>query len=198
MAVHKSGPPLPSKVQFPPGKTTLSFKAFADETTTVDVEYTIVAPGGVTFANGTSKETLNGFAVGLDDTVVPKAVQFTAAGQPVQVPIHVQGRARGASGGSFGLTWVIPVKITSAGVTTLGVAAGGPAGADADVERAFSTELLLCRVCELLESVAEDIRPAAAPAAALKSAVRKTGARRGASTRSTPKKSARGKRTRGR
>jgi hypothetical protein len=90
---------VPAKaVSFPNAQTTLAFDATADPgDRRVDVLYTITTPG-VTFANGTTEERLNGHPVRTSGTRVSRAVRLVRTDGDAPI-IEVMAQIREVPGG---------------------------------------------------------------------------------------------------
>ena len=143
---------MPGLVTFPPGTTSLSFNASATAPSAVDVTYLIMHPPGVTFANGSTRESLPNQPVGTGLTPIAKNVQFRFTGAIPSVPIRVAGtvQERGPGGSSFPVSWVAPVQITpasfAASLTSEAVALPATAGPDGRADLLAAIR----RLCELL------------------------------------------------
>jgi hypothetical protein len=113
MTVRKvGGTPVPAGVTMPSDPdTVLSFDAIASKNgERVNVVYAIRSPAAARFANGTTRETLVGFGVSVSaPQAVAKAVTFT--GHVAPGTIVVDGAVTDGSGGSFTLTWIVPVLV---------------------------------------------------------------------------------------
>jgi len=203
MTIKQVGnPPVPGTVTFPPGVTTLTFIAIADKAgAAVNVTYRIRSPAGVTFANGSTSESLVSAPVGLNQTPVSKGVRFSAGGAP-PVPIVVDGTVLDAANGlAFPLTWIVPVQITQIAPHLAAASVAGPATLAEDADPAAEAAALIRRLHDLLPALdAMSARPArgghqrsrgqkkattATKRAAKKSATTQGGAKKATSKKST-------------
>jgi hypothetical protein len=154
---------VPAKaVSFPHAQTTLAFDATADPgDRRVDVLYTITTPG-VTFANGTTEERLNGHPVRTSGTRVSKAVRLARTDGDAPI-IEVMAQITEVPGGDTQEQgWAIGV-MTGGGAAALGAAAfiaesfEGRGGGLSDAEIAHAEtargilQVLLVAVDDLLE-----------------------------------------------
>jgi hypothetical protein len=181
MSMQKIGiEPQPSDVKFPPGRTTLVFKAQATPAADVMVTYQILS-SGVTFENGTSDELLARFPVGIDPTPVEKPVRFTFEGDTPPLEIHIAGTATPLDGSpTFSLNWFAHVDADAIPVGDANLVAAGmndPSGnfvAETAPTASPARELamLMRRACGLLEAIHARSQPATEPTSAKRKSIK--------------------------
>jgi len=154
--------PQPDDVTFPPGRTTLVFKAQASPASGVMVKYRIES-SGVTFENGTADELLDDAPVDGTVTTVKKPVRFTFDGDTPPLQIVVSGRATPLDGTpSFPLRWTAHVEADAisggasdfvAAASKVGKALSNDSTRASNPDPARELAMLVRRACGLLEAL---------------------------------------------
>ena len=146
----------PEAVQFPPGKSSLGFVAWADPEVTVDVTYELESHNNVTFSNGSRVTQKRGAVVRRAPRAIAEDVAFTFHGPTPVGVLQVKGTVQVRGGEALPQGWWVPIRSTAftmmeSELSLEGAEAGRFLAAHPAPTRDDEIVALLQRACELLE-----------------------------------------------